>query len=415
MKIAIVGSGIAGLTVAHHLHRDHDITIYEADRHVGGHTQTVDIDVEGRTVPVDMGFIVSNERTYPHFNALLRQLGVPTQPTLMSFSVTDASTGRSYGTHGIRALYSRPRNLIDPRFQRMLIDILRANRKLRALATEDDDDPDTTLVDFVARHHLSAAYVEDFLVPLGSAIWSADPTTFLDQPATTFARFVTNHGMVDLRNRPQWRFVPGGSATYVRALTAPFANRIRTSTAVHSVLRTGDAVEITSGDGPETFDHVVLATHSDQALELLADAAPAEKDILGAIGYQPNEATLHTDDRFLPAHRRVRAAWNAHLGAGDGRAATLTYWMNLLQDLRVETPLLVTLNRDDIDPEKVITRTTFHHPVFDAAAIRAQRRRPQIQGVRRTWFAGAYWGFGFHEDGLVSGLDVVRGIQEAAR
>lgn len=412
MRIAIVGSGIAGLTVAHRLHREHDITVFEADRHVGGHTRTVEVDIDGRTVPVDMGFIVCNDRTYPEFLRLLRQLDVATRPTLMSFSVTEEATGFTYGTHGPGAVAAQPGNLLRPRFARLLVDILRGNRLLRAIADGDDDDPGESLGAFVARHRLSDAYVERFLVPLGSAIWSADPTTFLDLPVATYARFVANHGIIDLRGRPRWRSIPGGSATYVRALTAPFADRIRVATPVRSVRRHADRVEIAVDEGAASFDHVVLATHSDQALALLGDASPAERSVLGAIRYQPNRATLHTDERFLPPVRRARAAWNAHIGAGDGRTATLTYWMNVLQGLETDTPLLVTLNRDDeIDPRRVLHRFPCHHPVLDEAAIRAQRRRPEVQGRRRTWFAGAYWRFGFHEDGVRSGLDVVRGLR----
>ena len=410
MKIAIIGTGISGLVAAHHLHRTHDLTVFEADDRIGGHTNTVEVDLPDGRFPVDTGFIVCNERTYPNFLALLDELGVATQPSTMSFSVSDPSTGIEYRASDLSSIYAQRRNALRPSFQRMLVDILRFNRSLRAMVAAGEDGVDESLAAFVARNGFSPGFVDRFLVPFGASIWSADPGTFLDFPVATYARFMSNHGLLDLRNRPQWRTVTGGSRSYVDALTAPFADRIRTSSPVHKVVRdrVAGGVEVVTDQGIERFDHVVIAAHSDQALRLLGDASHAEQEILGAIRYQPNVATLHTDERFLPANQRARAAWNFHVGAGDGRTATLTYWMNLLQSIPTATPLLVTLNREDeIDPDAVLYQVDYDHPVFDAAAIRAQRRRHEIQGVDGTWFAGAYWGHGFHEDGVRSGLDVV--------
>lgn len=419
VKVAIVGTGVSGLVVAHHLHGRHDVTVFEADDRVGGHANTVEVEVDDGRFAVDTGFIVCNERTYPNFLGLLADLGVATQPSEMSFSVSDPGAGIEYRASNLSTLYAQRRNALRPGFHRMVVDIVRFNRALKDLVESGDDDPTETLAGFVARHRYSSSFVDRFLVPFGASIWSADPTTFLDFPVTTYARFVANHGMIDARRRPCWRTVTGGSATYVRALTAPFAHRIRTSTPVHKVVRhrsrdqgLDDRVEVVTDAGTEIFDHVVLASHSDQALALLGDPTPAERQILGDIGYQSNTATLHCDERFLPVTPRARASWNFHVGAGDGRSATLTYWMNRLQSIPSATPLLVTLNRhDDIEPGKVLRRFEYRHPVFDAAAIRAQRRRHEIQGRHGTSFAGAYWGHGFHEDGVVSALDVVKTLE----
>lgn len=414
MRIAIVGTGISGLVVAHHLHRRHDVTVFEAADRIGGHTNTVEVDIDGDRFAVDTGFIVCNERTYPNFLGLLAEVGVATQPSEMSFSVSDPSQGLEYRASNLSSLYAQRRNLARPSFHRMVADIVRSNRAMRTLVASGRDDLDETLGDFVARHRLSRPFVDHFLVPFGASIWSADPRTFLRFPVVTYARFMANHGLIDLRNRPAWRTVTGGSSTYVAALTAPFADRIRTRTAVHKVRRDlpGGEVELVTDAGPEQFDRVVLATHSDQALRVLADPSPAERQVLGAIAYQPNIATLHTDPRFLPANPRARGAWNFHVGADGGRSATLTYWMNRLQSLATETPLLVTLNRhDEIDPGRVLRRFEYDHPVFDAAAITAQGRRHEIQGRGGTYFAGAYWGHGFHEDGVNSGLDVIRAME----
>lgn len=414
MKIAIIGTGISGLVAAHHLHRRHEVTLFEADDRIGGHTNTVEVDLPEGRFAVDTGFIVCNERTYPTFLGLLDELGIATQPSDMSFSVSDERTGIEYRATNVNSVFAQRRNLLRPGFQRMLADILRFNHGLRRDLDAGRLDPDRSLADHVAAGRFSAQFVDRFLIPFGASIWSADPRTFLEFPTATYARFMANHGLLDLVGRPTWRTVVGGSRSYVDALTAPFHHRIRTSSPVRKVVRDrdGGSVEVVTDAGLERFDRVVLAVHSDQALRILGDPSDREREILGAIRYQPNVATLHTDGRMLPANPRARASWNFHVGAGDASRATVTYWMNRLQALPTATPLLVTLNRSgEIRPDSVLYETEYDHPVFDAAAIRAQARRGEIQGVDGTYFAGAYWSYGFHEDGVRSGLDVVDAVE----
>lgn len=415
MKIAIIGTGIAGLACAHHLHRSHDLTLFEAGGHVGGHTHTHRIDLDDETHQVDTGFIVYNERNYPNFTRLLRELGVATGRSDMSFGVRDERTGLEYKGTNANTLLAQRRNAVSPRFARFVADIVRFQRNARALLRAPD--PTITLDDFLHRGRYSRMFVEDFVVPMGAAIWSADPSVFGEYPMLSLARFYGNHGLLSLGDQPEWRFVRGGSARYVDALTAPFADRIRLHSPVEKIVRRGDEVEVRSvSDGLETFDHVILACHSNQALELLTDADSRERSILGAIRYQDNEVTLHTDERLLPRQRRAWASWNYHVLPGEKRLATLTYRMNSLQKIESRHQILTTLNRhDEIDPDRILGSWHYEHPVFDLGAIRAQARRHEIQGRRRTWFCGAYWGYGFHEDGVNSGLDVVGRIEGASR
>jgi len=436
MKIAIVGTGISGLVCAHHLHPRHDVTLFEANDYVGGHTHTVDVELDGRTHAVDTGFIVYNEPNYPAFTRLLDELGVTTQPSVMSFSVRDDTTGLEYRGDGLGGIYAQRANLARPAFQRMLVDIVRFNRQARRLLerhrrAEGAADAagaaalDTlTLDDLLTRHRYSDLFVSHVLVPLGSAIWSADPDRVTRFPAVAYARFMDNHGLLRRRGRPQWRTVTGGSRRYVEALTAPFADRIRLGTPVTKIRRARDhghvEIELLSAPaGPEQFDRVVLAGHADQSLRLLSDPSDAERDILGALRYQSNVATLHTDERLLPRAPGARASWNTHVGTAASTpagtaGASLTYWMNELQSIESSRPLLVTLNRhDDIDPATVVGCYQYDHPVFDLPALGAQRRRREIQGRDGTYFAGAYWGYGFHEDGVQSALDAVRGLESA--
>jgi predicted NAD/FAD-binding protein len=426
MKVAIVGTGISGLVCAHLLHPHHEISVFEANNYVGGHTNTVQVDLPNaaggaETHQVDTGFIVFNERNYPNFVRLLDHLGVASQPGEMSFSVSDPRVGLEYRGTNLNTLYAQRANLVKPWFHRMLGDILRFNRSARRMLADADAgrtsavDEGLSLADFIERGRYTPAFVDRFLVPLGASIWSADPETFTQFPAIAYARFMNNHGLLELAGMPQWRTVTGGSQRYVDALIEPFADRIRLNSPVRKIVRRHDGdggieIELMSTTyGPERFDRVILASHSDQALSLLSDASPAEHEILGAIGYQPNVATLHTDDRLLPRNPRARASWNYHLGSGTGRQSTLTYWMNRLQSIDSEHQILVTLNRhDEIDPARVIGRYEYEHPVFDAGAMAAQARRHEVQGVDGTYFAGAYWGYGFHEDGVRSALDVCR-------
>ncbi len=407
MRIAVVGTGVSGLVCAHLLGRDHDLTIYEADTRPGGHTNTVRVDLPEETHHVDTGFIVFNERTYPAFTRLLERLDVASHESDMSFSVADEAADIEWCGTSARTVFAQPRNLARPSFHRMLADVVRFNRTARRLL-DAGDDPDVTLADLLSTGKWSRGFVDRYLVPLGSAIWSADPQTFLRFPATTFARFFDNHGLLELGGRPQWRTVTGGAARYVDKVLEPLQDRLRLASPIEKITRREAGVEVlAAGAAPETFDHVIVAAHSDQALELLSDPTDAEREILGAIAYQPNVATLHTDRRMLPRRRAAWASWNYHRLADATDRSTVTYHLNRLQGLRSAHQLCVTLNRPDaIDPDSVLATFDYSHPVFDAAAVRAQRRAAEINGVRGTWYCGAYWGYGFHEDGVQSALRV---------
>ena len=401
--IAVIGTGISGLVAAHRLHPANDITVFEADDRLGGHTNTIAVQLERETHWVDTGFIVHNDRNYPLFQALMTELGVATQPSHMSFSVSDGTGSFEYaGTP--RGLFAQRSHLASPRFACMLADLRRFNREARGLlGLEPGDGP--SLREFLRAGGYSDWFVERLIVPQAAAVWSADPEQLWEFPASFLAQFFANHGMLGLRHRPRWRTVSGGSRSYVDAITRPFADRIRLATPVRTVRRAGDHVVVTPAGGePERFDEVVLAAHADQALALLADPTPAERSVLGAFPYQPNEAVLHTDRSVMPRRRAAWASWNYHLGSG---ATRLTYWMNNLQSLRSDTDFLVTLNRTaDIDPRQVIRRIDYSHPVYTAAGYAAQARHGEISGGR-THYCGAYWGWGFHEDGVRSALDAL--------
>ena len=405
MKIAVVGTGIAGNVAAHLLAGDHDLTVFEQNDYVGGHTNTVRIDAADGAHDVDTGFIVFNEQRYPNFVKLLRRLDVASQPSTMSFSVNVEVDGFEYSN---RSLFAQRRNLANPRHWRMLADIVRFNKTSRQLLLDADDS--VLLGAFLDEHHYSRAFIEHFLYPMGAAIWSADPLHMREFPARFFAQFFTNHRFLDIFGQPEWRVVRGGSKRYVEKLTASFRDRIRTQTPVASIKRAPDHVLVTPRGGPaERFDEVVIATHGDEALALLEDATPDEREILGSFRFQENVAVLHTDTRLMPRRRRAWAAWNAYVPRHPTGRVALTYDMNLLQSLTCRDEYLVTLNREaDIDPEKVLRTIRYDHPVFSRGAVRAQKRHPVISGRNRTHFCGAYWGFGFHEDGVTSALAVTR-------
>ncbi len=417
MRIAIIGSGISGLAAAHHLQHRHDLTIFEADDRVGGHANTVRVHLDDGDVDVDTGFIVYNHRNYPVFTRLLAELGVATQASDMSLAVRDERHDLEWGTN-LSRLFSQRRNLVNPGFVAMIGEVLRWNRLgQRVLTGGLDVDPDEPVGDLLARHHFSRRFLDWYLVPLTAAIWSADPVTVDRFPIATLCRFLDNHGMLSLGERPAWRTVTGGSRRYVEALTAPFVKRIHTSTPVTAVERHADGIDVRTATDPaaQTFDRVVLATHSDQALRLLADADPLEKEVIGAVRYQPNTATLHTDTAVLPRNPRTRASWNVTVLPGEQRRVTMTYDMNRLQSLDTRHQVCVTLNQhDQIDPAKVLSRIEYHHPVFDAPAVAAQARRPELQGRGGLYWAGAWWGYGFHEDGARSGVEVSRLIEAGA-
>ncbi len=413
MKIAIVGTGISGLVAAHRLHREHELTIFEAAGRVGGHTNTVRVDDEQGTHWIDTGFIVFNDRNYPHFERLLDELGVAAQPSHMSFSVSDGRGRFEYAGTPL-GLFARPSHLLSPSFLGMLRDWRRFNREARALIGMNGTAPSLGL--WLEQKGFSRNFIERLIVPQASAVWSADPEQMWSFPASFMAEFFDNHGMFSLRDRPRWRTVRGGSVRYVEAIAAPWRNRIRLRAAVRGIVRLGDRVRV-EADGCETedFDEVVIATHSDQALAMLADPSEAEREILGAIPYQRNEAALHTDASLLPRRRTAWSSWNFHLSEEPAQRSTVTYWMNNLQRLRSEHQYLVTLNRsEEIDPAKVLRRFSYAHPVYTAAGVRAQGRQAEISGVRRTHFCGAYWGWGFHEDGVLSAIRTCERIPATA-
>jgi predicted NAD/FAD-binding protein len=412
MKIAIIGSGIAGNVAAYRLSREHDITVFEAGDHVGGHTHTHEIEQHGQRYHVDTGFIVFNDWTYPNFIALLDELGVPSQESAMSFSVRAEGSGIEYNGTSLNTLFTQRRNLLRPSFLRMIRDILRFNREAPALLDSEGDD--TTLGDYLAAQRYSRAFIEHYIIPMGAAIWSTDPENMQHFPARYFVRFLHNHGMLSVDQRPQWRVVQGGSARYVEKLTAPFRERIRLRTPVEWIRRLpGQVLVKARGLEAERYDQVFLACHSDQALALLADASTQEREVLGAIPYQENEAVLHTDTRLLPRRKLAWAAWNYHVLPEARERVALTYNMNILQGLNAPTPFLVTLNHSAaIDPAKIIKRISYHHPLYTRAGVAAQARQAEINGPLNTYFCGAYWRFGFHEDGVVSALNALEHFRE---
>ncbi len=405
MKIAVVGAGISGLLTAYLLAPGHDITVYEADSHAGGHTNTIAVELDGEHHQVDTGFIVFNDRNYPHFERLLGRLGVGWQPSNMSFGVSDEHGRFEYAARSLNSLFATRRNALRPGFYRMIAEVPRFQRACRALLDDGDDNP--SLRAWLIRERFSEPFVERLIVPQVAAVWSTDPEQLWSFPARFLAQFFANHGMLELRGRPRWRVVAGGSARYVEALTAGFRDRIHLNTPVRSVKRDRDSVHVRTDAGEERFDEVVIATHSDQALRLLADPTPAERSVLGAIRYAPNEAVLHTDTRVMPRRRAAWASWNYHLLERTPEHTTVTYDMNRLQSLRSKHRFLVTLGLSDrIAPDRIIGRYAYAHPVYTAEAVAAQARVGEISGVGRTHYCGAYWGWGFHEDGVNSALRV---------
>jgi len=408
MKIAIVGTGISAMTAAYLLHGRHELTVFEQAGYIGGHTHTVDVQIAGQTLAVDTGFIVFNDWTYPNFCKLIDRLGVPWRGSTMSFSVDCERTGLAYNGGSITGLFAQKRNGVSPRFLGMLRDILRFNRLAKRFA--DEGDPAVTMREFLDRHRLGAMFEKQYLIPIAAAIWSADPATLDTFPMRFMAEFFRNHGMLNVWDRPTWRTITGGSREYMAKLTEPFADRVRLNEAVVSVRRDGEGVVVdTARLAGQRFDHVVLGCHSDQALALLGpDATDDERGALSAIPYQPNEAVLHTDASVLPARRSCWAAWNYRIPREPGRPVALTYQMNILQGLKTPEPVCVTLNeRDRIDPAKVLRVMSYEHPVFGPGRAAAHGLFDTINHVRGVSFCGAYWGYGFHEDGVVSALRAV--------
>jgi predicted NAD/FAD-binding protein len=411
MRIAVVGTGISGMVAARELCGEHDLIVFEAGEWIGGHTNTVDVETSDGPLAVDTGFIVFNEKTYPRFCRLMRELGVAWQASDMSFSVRCDATGLEYNGTSLDGLLAQRTNALRPAFWRMVRDIFRFYREAPAVLERDDDT--TTLGEFLERGGYSSMFVEKHLIPMGAAVWSSRPETMRAFPLRFLVRFFHNHGFLQVDDRPEWLVIRGGSREYVKELVAPFRDRIHLSTPIVSVERTPLGVRLRTAAGEEaTFDRVVLATHADTSLRMLADASAREREVLGAFGYQRNEALLHTDASLMPRRRRAWASWNYHVTDPASELPTVTYWMNNLQSLPGETPYLVTLNRNaDVAPEKVLRSFVYHHPIYSVASVRAQERHAEIDGVDGVHFCGAYWSYGFHEDGVKSAQRVTRRIR----
>jgi predicted NAD/FAD-binding protein len=410
VKVAVIGSGISGLGAAWALSRYHDVTIFEADARLGGHANTVSIEDRGRTVPVDTGFIVYNERNYPNLVRFFETLGVATEPSDMSFSVSLGAGAFEYRARAL-GLLAQPSNLLRPSYLRMMREIVRFSREAKSLVGEAAGESTGA---WLRRAGYSEAFRDDFLLPMIACIWSSSLQEMLSYPAATMAGFLDNHGLLDLGERPQWRTVSGGSREYVRRVEAGLHD-VRLSTPIHSVTREAGSTLVRDASGhTEHFDHAVLATHADTALRILGDdASPDERRVLGSFRYQRNVAVLHRDPALMPTRRRAWSSWN-YLARGRDRGdrergVSLTYWMNMLQNLETERPVFVTLNPIE-EPRDQVASFVYHHPQYDRAAVSAQTALPSVQGVRRTWFCGSYCGHGFHEDGLRSGLEVAASL-----
>ena len=413
MRIAIIGTGISGMTAAHLLSEDHEVVVFEANDYIGGHTNTVDVSMNGRHYAVDTGFIVFNLKTYPNFVKLMKRLGVGWQDSGMSFSVQCGKTGLEFRPSTLNSLFIQRRNLVRPSFYRMLWDVNRFKKDAEGLLGSDDYT--TTLADFLSQKGYSQSFVDHFIIPMGEAIWSADPVRFNEFPARYFTEFFKNHGFLNVKDQPKWLTVKGRSRQYIEPLTRPYKDRIRVGCPVASVRRHPDGVEVRPRNREaEKFDQLVIATHSDQALTLLEDPTDAEKNILGVIPYQENVAVLHCDESLLPSKKAAWASWNYHIPRLPMGRVAVTYDMNILQRIGAPKELCVSLNlAESVDPGKVYREMLYHHPVYNPESVAARQDHGEINGRNRTYYAGAYWGYGFHEDGVVSALEVCRHFGKA--
>lgn len=415
MKIAIIGSGISGLVAAYHLYRDHAISLFESNDYVGGHANTVDVRLDGVEQAIDTGFIVFNDWTYPNFIELLNKLEVESQTSEMSFSVSDVVSGIEYNGHSLNSLFAQRSNLLRPRFHRMLSDILKFNK----LAKRRSDGPDglQSVDQYLEVNRFSSEFCRMYLLPMGAAIWSCPPGEFGQFPIRFVADFYNNHGLLNIKNRPTWRVIRGGSKVYIASLIRGFRDRIRLNTRVSRVERKPAAVDVHFGRNEcESFDHVVFACHADQSLAILGhDATPIERAVLSSFPYTRNVAVLHTDTTVLPRNRRAWASWNYRLAEDPAAPAVVTYNMNRLQSIHSKHTFCVTLNGEDlIDPARVLGRFDYEHPKFTLQRAAAQQRHGELINHRRSSFCGAYWRNGFHEDGVVSALAVVRQLKAAS-
>ncbi len=421
MKIAVIGSGISGLTSAYYLSREHEVQVFEYADRIGGHTATIDVDHNGEQHAIDTGFIVYNDWTYPRFIELLSELGVASRPAEMSFSVSCLASGLEYAGSNFNTLFADRLNLTRIQYWRMLLEIVRFNRQAINDLESNCLPADESLSDYLVRHKFSRMFKEKYLIPMGAAIWSSGTDEMLDFPLIFFVRFFKNHGLLSIKNRPQWRTIVGGSGAYLAPLTEGFKDGIHTNTEITKISRTNESATVTYRDREtnetreQQFDALVVATHSDQALELLEDATAAESEILSGIPYQANEVVLHTDVTLLPKQKRAWSSWNSKIYRADAKEpmAKLSYNMNILQGIDSDTTYCVSLNQTRyIDPEKILGAYQYSHPVFSLEGVRLQQRWSEISGKLCTWYCGAYWGSGFHEDGVVSGLKVVESINK---
>ena len=407
MKIAIIGSGISGLTSAYLLNRKHDVTIFEANDYIGGHTHTHNIDIDGSSYSVDTGFIVYNEKTYPNFIKLLDELNIERQLSTMGFSVKSATQDYEYAGESLNTLFAKRSNIFRISFWRMLYEMYHFGKKADSHGCELD--VSMTLGDYLIDKNYSSEFINYFIIPMGAAIWSTPANRVLDMPAYFFIKFFYNHGMLEIKNRPDWWVVKNGSSEYIKKIILGFEDKIYLSTPVHKVSRVEDGVEIVLSKNENTlkFDCVVFATHSDQALAILEDPSSAEKDILGSITYQKNKVLLHIDSSVLPRRKLAWASWNYQLDSDPNSPVILTYNMNILQTIEANKTFCVTLNDiDSVNENKILKKITYHHPLFTVKAIEAQKRKSEISGINNTYYCGAYWRNGFHEDGVMSALDV---------
>lgn len=405
MKIAIIGSGISGNTLAYHLNSNHQITLFESNSRVGGHSHTHEIEIFNQKLNVDTGFIVFNKKTYPHFLNLLNELKVPYENSAMSFSVKDSQKDFEYNGTNLNALFAQRKNLISPTFYKMIKEILRFNKNSTLLLKDNEE---ISLGEYLDREAYSDFFKKYYILPMGSAIWSSDVKTMMTFPAKFFVRFFDNHGMLNINDRPQWLTITGGSINYVKKLISPFEKKIKLNSQIKSVDRKNDHVAIQFHDRDEKFDWVFFACHSDEALKLIKSPTQDEKNVLKAIPYKDNEVILHFDERFMPRRKLAWAAWNYHVAEDSSSPVSLTYNMNILQNLKTNVPVLVTLNpQEKIDKHKIIKKLSYAHPQYSLKSIEAQSKHHLISGVNRTSFAGAYWGNGFHEDGVKSAIDAI--------
>ncbi|MDB4138604.1 FAD-dependent oxidoreductase [Methylophilaceae bacterium] len=410
MKIAIVGAGISGNAIAHLLHKEHKITLFEKNDRIGGHSHTHKIQIEDKTISVDTGFIVFNKKTYPLFTSLLDKLGVDYEDSNMSFSVFSKLSGLEYNGTNLNTLFSQRKNLFNFKFIKMVLEIFRFNKKaLELLSTKEE----ITLGDYLANHNYSSYFSKHYILPMGSAIWSSNIETMLNFPAKFFVKFFHNHGMLNINDRPQWLTITGGSESYVKKLCEPFINSIKLNSNIRFIERMENKVIIHHNQGSENFDYLFMACHSNEALKLIKDTSYVEKELLGSIPYADNDVYLHTDASIMPKHKLSWAAWNYNIDNKSHEPISLTYNMNILQNIKSESPVLVTLNpKSNIDPKKIIKKLNYSHPTFNIDGINAQKKHHLISGVNRTFYAGAYWGNGFHEDGVKSAYDVVNQLNK---